>query len=388
MAPLSRVSASLSRRALPQPTPEALAQSAALAARLREDIAANGGAISFRRYMERVLLEPGLGYYSGGAAKFGPAGDFITAPELSPLFGRCIGRQVAEVLALIGGGEVLELGGGSGALAAAALEELGQGIRWTMLEPSAELGARQRARLGGRVGGRDDLPTEFRGVILANEVADALPVERFTIRDGRPRRLGVQCLQDGFGWTLLEPDDELREAIAALEAGRGEPFPEGYSSEYSPLLRPWVHSLAACLESGLLLLVDYGLPRRELYSAQRRDGTLRCHYRHHAHDDPFLWPGLQDLSAWVDFTAVAEAGTAAGLTLEGFSTQAAFLAALGIDTLLGHAGAAVESVRLAQQAKQLLLPGEMGERFRVIGLSRGLEPPLTGFGLLDLAGRL
>jgi SAM-dependent MidA family methyltransferase len=378
----------LSSNTLPIPTPEAQAQSAALLARVRAEIEGAGGVISFSRYMELALYAPGLGYYSGGTAKFGATGDFVTAPEISALFGRCIARQALEVLDAIGGGMVLELGGGSGALAEAALAETGYALAWSMLEPSAELRARQQARLGQRVRWHDALPTGFRGMILANEVADALPVERFTIRNEEPRRLGV-CIDQGTpAWTLMPPEPSFAGVVHALEIELGRPFPEGYTSEFCPMLQPWVHSLAASLEAGLLLFIDYGLPRRELYAIERADGTLICHYRHRAHADPFLWPGLQDLSAWVDFTALAEAGTAAGLTLEGYTTQAAFLSAHGLAGMLEEAGHDVAGIREVQQAKRLLLPGEMGERFRVMGLSRGIEPALTGFGVLDLANRL
>jgi SAM-dependent MidA family methyltransferase len=372
--------------ALPPPPAVALERSAALVALLHEEILRAGGAIGFSRYMELALYAPGLGYYSGGATKLGPGGDFVTAPELSPLFGRCVARQIAAVLAAIDGGEVLELGGGTGALAEAALAEAD--LAWNMLEPSPELRERQRERLGDRVRWLDTLPRDFRGVIVANEVADALPVERFTIHDDEPRRLGVRSEGEGFAWTLLAPEPSFAGVVHALEIELGRPFPEGYTGEFSPMLHAWVRSLADSLAAGLLLIVDYGLPRRELYAPDRSAGTLRCHYRHRAHDDPFLWPGLQDLSAWVDFTAIAEAGTAAGLTLEGYTTQAAFLSGNGIDDLLQGAGRDAAGVMLAQQAKRLLLPGEMGERFRVMGLSRELAPALAGFGLLELANRL
>ncbi len=371
----------------PAPGPEALARSAALAAQLHEEIVRAGGAISFSRYMERVLYTPGLGYYSGGAAKLGPAGDFVTAPEISPLFGRCVARQAVEALAAIGGGAVLELGGGTGALAAAALAEAE--LEWLMLEPSPELRERQQERLGDRVRWLDALPKGFRGVIVANEVADALPVERFVIDNDEPRRLGVRSDDEGgFAWTLLPPEPSFAAVVHALEIELGRPFVEGYCSEFSPMLQPWTRSLADSLAAGLLLVIDYGLPRGELYAPERNDGTLICHYRHRAHADPFLWPGLQDLSAWVDFTAIAEAGAAAGLTLEGYTTQAAFLSGNGLDKMLAAADHDAAGIALVQQAKRLLLPGELGERFRVIGLSRELGPALAGFGLLDLANRL
>jgi SAM-dependent MidA family methyltransferase len=374
--------------AFPAPAAAALACSEALLACIHEEIVRAGGAIGFSRYMELALYAPGLGYYSGGAAKLGPAGDFVTAPEISTLFGRCIARQVREVLAAIGGGEVLELGGGSGALAEAALAESGPAFAWHMLEPSPELRERQRARLGERVRWLETLPREFRGVIVANEVADALPVERFTIIDGEPRRLGVRSDDGGLAWAVMPPDPAFAGVVHALEIELGQAFPEGYTSEFCPMLQAWVRSLADTLEAGLLLIIDYGLPRRELYSPERVDGTLICHYRHRAHADPFLWPGLQDLSAWVDFTSITEAGTAAGLVLEGYTTQAAFLSGNGLDQMLGAAAHDAAGISLAQQAKRLLLPGEMGERFRVMGLSRELGPALAGFGLLDLASRL
>lgn len=337
--------------------------------------------------MEMALYAPGLGYYSGGATKLGAAGDFVTAPEISPLFGRCVARQARAVLAAIGGGAVLELGGGSGALAEAALAEAGE-LRWLMLEPSPELRERQQQRLGDSVIWLDTLPQDFRGVILANEVADALPVERFTVQAGEVRALGVRFDDDGApAWTLLPPAPDLAAAVRDLEAARGAPFPAGYVAEFSPLLKPWVRSLADSLAAGLLLVIDYGLPRAELYAAERSMGTLLCHYRHRAHDDPFLWPGLQDITAWVDFTAAAEAGVAAGLTLEGYTTQAAFLAGNGLQDMLQEGGTTA-GIMQAQQARRLLLPEEMGERFRVLGLSRDLEPALDGFGLVDLANRL
>ena len=376
---------------LPAPAPVALARSEALAAQLHEEILRADGAISFSRYMELALYTPGLGYYSGGATKLGAAGDFISAPEISSLFGRCIARQALEALAAIGGGAVLELGGGTGALAAAALaeaERAGVELDWHMLEPSPELRARQRDRLGDRVHWLETLPQGFRGVIVANEVADALPVERFTIHDGEPRRLGVRSDGAGFAWTLLPPQAAFAGVIHALEIELGRAFPEGYTHEFCPMLPAWVNSLADSLAAGLVLLVDYGLPRRELYGPDRSDGTLICHYRHHAHADPFLWPGLQDLSAWVDFTALAAAGVAADLVLEGFTTQAAFLSANGLEQMLQGASHDADGIMLAQQAKQLLLPGELGERFRVMGLSRALEPALAGFALVDLANRL
>ena len=377
----------------PEPGPDARARSDALAAVIRAEIGASAdGAIPFSRYMELALYAPGLGYYSGGAAKFGPAGDFTTAPEISPLFGRCIARQVAEVLEALGGGGVLELGGGTGALADAALEEFGRlgadPPAWSILEPSPELADRQRRRLGDRVSCMRTLPRDFRGVILANEVADALPVERFRIRSGRVFACRVRAADGGFAWAEGPAPADLDAGVRAVVGDAPDTLPEGYTSELCPALGPWVSSLADSLAEGLVLLADYGLPRVEYYAPERTDGTLICHYRHRAHPDPFLWPGLQDITAWVDFTAVAEAGTRAGLTLEGFTTQAAFLAANGLAEMVADEPDDARRARLANASRQLVLPGEMGERFRFIGLSRELEPALRGFGLVDLAGRL
>ncbi len=374
----------------PEPEPEARARSDALVARIRGEIAASPeGTIPFSRYMERALYEPGLGYYSGGATNFGPAGDFVTAPEISPLFGRCVGRQIAEVLSAMGGGDVLELGAGTGSLAKAALDELaaaGHRPEWIILEPSPELRQRQAGALADRIAWTNRLPAAFSGVIVANEVADALPVDRFRIAGGEVREMAVGLDGEGFAWRPRRASAVLERRIR--EVVQIADCPDGFTSEIRPALGAWVRTLAGSLERGLLLLADYGLPRREYYAPQRSDGTLICHYRHRAHGDPFLWPGLQDITAWVDFTAVAEAGTSAGLVLEGFTPQSAFLSGTGLPGMVAGEEDAGRRARLANEARQLVLPGEMGERFRVMGLSRGLAPALSGFALVDLARRL
>ena len=381
------------QESFPQPPPDARVRSDALAELVVSEIcASDSGTLPFSRYMELVLYAPGLGYYSGGAAKFGPEGDFTTAPEISPLFGRCIARQVGEVLDALGGGGVLELGGGTGALAEAALDEFGRLGRpppaWSILEPSPELADRQQRRLGERVSRVQTLPRDFRGVILANEVADALPVERFLFRSGRVLTQCVQATDDGFGWAEQPAPSAFETRVRSTLNEAPGAYPDGYASEVCPALAPWIESLADSLAEGVILISDYGLPRAEYYAPERADGTLICHYRHRAHADPFLWPGLQDITAWVDFTSVAEAGTRAGLVLEGFTTQAAFLAANGLAELVAGEPDDARRARLANESRQLILPGEMGERFRFIGLSRGLGPALTGFGLVDLASRL
>ena len=300
----------------------------------------SGGWISFADYMELVLYAPGLGYYSAGAQKFGPAGDFVTAPGLGSLFAGCLARVAGQALEQLGGGVVLEIGGGTGALAADLLRALRANPprQYLLLEVSADLRERQRAALAARVPELlsrvqwlDRLPaTPLTGVLIANEVLDALPAERFTMQDGKPRQLGVH-LQDGkFAWSSIAASAALEAAVRAIEQDIGGRLPDGYSSEVSLRQPAWIGALAESLESGLVLFTDYGYSRREYYHPQRTDGTLACHYRHHWHADPFFLPGLQDITAWVDFSAAARAAVAAGLDVAAYTTQAHFLLATGI----------------------------------------------------------
>jgi SAM-dependent MidA family methyltransferase len=368
------------------------------------ELAASGGALSFARFVELALYAPGLGYYSAGAAKFGAEGDFVTAPEHGPLFARCVGRYCERVLAELaadgadpycadqGRGEILELGGGTGAFAADLLESLAARnalpARYRILEVSADLRARQQDRIAAlppavadRVEWLDALPeTPFRGVIFGNEVLDALPFERVAYTADGPVRLGVRAAGEGFDWARLPLDPALAAALARVEADLERRPAPGYQTELCPGLAGWLAAVATPLEAGVVVLVDYGLPRRAYYHPERDRGTLRCHYRHRAHDDPFLWPGLQDITAWVDFTAVADAGLAAGLRLLGLTTQAAFLLESGAAELAGPEDAAA--------ARRLLLPGEMGEGFKVIGFARSWAGELPGLTLSDLSGSL
>lgn len=386
---------------LPAPDADARAHSARLAALIRREIAAGAGAIPFSRFMELCLYAPGLGYYSAGLRKFGPGGDFVTAPELSPLFGRCLARSCAAVLAACGG-DILEFGAGSGRLAVDLLGELEVlGClpgRYCILERSAELRARQHAvlqearpQLLARVVWLEQLPEPgFRGVMLGNELLDAMAVERFRWDGQAAQRLHVVAAGEGFDWLplpLAEPDlaAEITRIAAACD------LPAGYESEFNAGLAPWLHSVAERLACGMLLLIDYGYPRHEYYHGQRCSGTLMCHYRQRAHANPLLWPGLQDITAHVDFTAVAEAAVAAGLAVSGYTTQAHFLLDCGLDRLLQdamHVHTDASYLRIAQQAKTLILPGEMGERFQCIGLTRDLASALPGFRGLDLRRRL
>lgn len=368
-----------------------------VAAYLADQIAAAGGWIGFERYMEIVLYAPGLGYYSAGARKLGPGGDFTTAPEISALFGACVAQQCADVLAGLGAGSILEIGAGSGRLAAdilSRLEALGRlPDRYLILDVSADLAERQRRTLLERVPHlfarvqwlAAPPAARFEGVILANEVLDALPVSRIRWHAGHCEELGVAAAGGRFHWAPRRAGEATAAACAELAAAGGG-WGDGYVTEYCPRLKSWSAEITRTLGAGVVLWLDYGLPRAQYYFPERRDGTLLCHFRHRAHADPFLHPGLQDITAWVDFTALAEAGRSGGFDVAGFATQAYFLAGLGIDGEMQHlaAGDANRHARLANQARRLMLPGEMGERFKAMAWSRQWDAPLRGFGLQDL----
>ncbi|MCP1673192.1 SAM-dependent MidA family methyltransferase [Natronocella acetinitrilica] len=384
----------------PAPDPDALAISRDLVAHQQQQIDAGGGWLAFDAWMETALYTPGLGYYAAGATKFGAAGDFITSPMVSPLFAWTLAAEARRLLRQ-GGDTILEFGPGDGLLARDLLQELHRldalPARYLLLERSADLRDRQAATLATlplevrrRVSWLDRLPDEpIRGLVLANEVADALPVKRFRRETDGVVELGVVRDGDGFQWQG-RATPAANTVVDTLEREAGDRFPAGYESEWCPQLPPWVASIAEVLDFGAALLVDYGYPRGEYYLAERRRGTLRCHYRHRAHDDPFMLPGLQDITAHVDFTAAAEAAVSAGAELLGFATQAHYLMGAGVTDIL-QARMAQEPARqleLAQQAKTLLLPGEMGERFRVLGFAKGGDPGLTGFSTYNHVNRL
>ena len=386
---------------LPAPAADELALSAELARLIRHEIAAAGGSIPFSEFMERCLYAPGLGYYSAGHRKFGAGGDFVTAPEISPLFGRCLARSCGAVLQSLGGGDILEFGAGSGQLAVDLLGELEAmdclPERYLVLERSAELKVRQQEtmrqylpRLLDRVTWIDAMPAAgFRGVMLANEVLDAMAVERFRWDGNTAALFHVRSEGDGFAWQLQVGEGNA--ATACIEACvSGNQLDAGYISECNMSLQPWLHTLADSLGQGTILLVDYGYPQHEFFHPQRSSGTLMCHYRQYAHADPLLWPGLQDITTHVNFTAVAEAAVAADLEVAGYTTQAYFLLDCGLEEFLLQSGStdSVDYMRAAQQAKTLILPGEMGERFKCIGLTRGIDIPVPGFRLQDQRERL
>ena len=376
---------------LPPPDPLALQHSDTLAAHIRAGIAASGGTIPFSRFMELCLYAPGLGYYSAGSAKFGEAGDFITSPEIGPLFATCVAEAVAPVLRQLGPeAEFVEIGGGSGAFAEVMLKRLlaldALPARYAILEPSADLRERQRERLGRSlippvfelVEWLDGPPEEkWNGVLFANEVIDALPTPRFTLREGEVFEEHVALDGEGRFVRMERPADALLAAsVRHVERYLGSPFVDGYRSELLPQLPYWLQAVMGGLQAGAMLFVDYGYPRREYYLPDRDGGTLRAFYRHRVHNDAYLWPGLQDLTASVDFTALAEAGTQAGFELEGYCTQAGFLLGNGLQDRLVEAEQRADEallMRLRNEARQLTLPTGMGERFQVMGFSRDVE---------------
>lgn len=381
---------------LPEPAPEEQALSKHLTESIRTEIGAAGGAISFAHFMELALYTPRLGYYSAGQHKFGAAGDFVTAPELGPVFAQCLARQCAQILGVLGSGDILEAGAGSGALAAdllLELERLGQLPRnYLILEISNSLRARQEKILADkaphlleRVRWLDRLPAAgWRGIVLGNELLDAMPVERFRVHSEGARSLRVGWEENRFVWREGPASDAVRERIATLNLA------PDYVSEIGFAAEGWIRSIADILEQGVVLLIDYGFPRSEFYHPQRSTGTLMCHYRQRAHSDPLVRIGLQDITAHVDFTAIAKAGTETGLELLGYSSQALFLLGCGLEEIAARIDQndARTYLQFTNAIKKLTLPHEMGELFKVIALGRGIDIPLTGFRLQDRRDRL
>jgi SAM-dependent MidA family methyltransferase len=369
---------------------------------LVDEIAGNGGRLPFDRYMELALYAPGLGYYVNGRRKLGEGGDFTTAPEVSPLFGRCLANQVAQCLDLAGVTQVLELGAGSGKMAADMLAELAAREclpeSYFVLEASPSLKAEQRDTLArevpellSRVRWLESLPGPgFRGVIVANELLDAMPVHRFRRWQDAWQEATVSITDDGLCDAWVDPFSNGLETALATIWPAGEVPGDGYASEVNLRLAPWMEAIKHSLHKGYLLLIDYGYTRREYYHAERAEGTLIGHFRHRAFADPYRLPGLQDITANVDFTAVAEAGVNAGLRLAGFTTQAHFLIDNGLERLLSDLDPADmrSHLQIMQGVKRLTLPSEMGERFKAIAFACDAPVGLAGFATKDLRDRL
>ncbi len=377
---------------LPAPSPDALVHSAKLCELIRQDIATQGGWIPFSRFMELALYAPGLGYYTAGSHKFGDEGDFITAPELSTLFGRTMARQLDDVMQN-STPHILELGAGSGKLALDILTELESmdalPESYSILEVSADLRQRQQAminsklpHLADRLHWLEALPEHISGAVIGNEVLDALPVHLLHWTKGKVQELGVANRNHRFVW-----QDKPLETPALYDIIERIRVPNDYISEVSLTARGLIASLCERMNKGALLFVDYGFGAREYYHPQRSRGTLMCHYRHHSHDDPFYLPGLQDITAHVDFTAVAEVAIDCGAHFLGYTSQANFLLNNGLPDFLGEVSP--DDVKayapLSAQLQKLTSPAEMGELFKVIALGIDMKQPLTGFLRGDLS---
>lgn len=395
-----------SQLCLPVPEEVALSLSEDLREKISFAIMENGGSISFEQYMQMALYEPGLGYYSAGSSKFGPQGDFVTAPELSPIFSRCLANQCQQVLSEIASGCILELGPGTGVMAIDILRELERNNAlpkvYYMLEPSADLRQRQQQKVKSEIPHLEErmvwlerLPEEkIEGVILANEVIDAMPVRRIVI-DHEIEEIVVTCESEvndqiGLQWNKKAIDQNSMKVVQEILETLKETLPMPYTTEINFYIRPWLNSLNDVLDKGLILISDYGYPRQEFFHPQRHAGTLICHYRHHVHDDPFLYPGLQDITASVDFTAIAEAAVDVDLHVSGFTTQAHFLIACGLDqfVLEQETDDVTERAQMTHQVGKLTMPGEMGEKFKFIGLTKALDIQLKGFSFIDQRVRL
>jgi SAM-dependent MidA family methyltransferase len=381
---------------LPEPDSVARAHSLRLAEMIRQRISQAEGAIPFHEFMQLALHAPGLGYYSAGSRKFGVEGDFITAPEASPLFARCLARAIQPVLERLPQRQLLEVGAGSGVMAAGILQELtalhSPPDSYAILELSADLKQRQAVTLqpfAERVSWQDSLPEKFSGIVLANELLDAMPVHRVIWHQGELQECYVACDQDRFIWQAGPlSDPRLQPRFDEIIAQLGE-LPAGYVTEINLAAEDWIKTLGTQLQQGMLLLIDYGFARHEFYHPQRLQGTLMCHYRHRAHDDPLVLVGLQDITAHVDFTAMADSALEAGLQVAGYTTQAHFLLGSGLTELVAqNGGDTAQQLELANQIKRLTLPQEMGELFKVMALTSNLQINMPGFRLRDLRNSL
>lgn len=337
---------------------------------IHQKIVESGGKIPFSTYMQLALYTPGLGYYTGGAQKFGCEGDFVTAPELSPIFGKCLAKALRPFNTL------LEFGAGSGILAKTLLDTNQNIEKYWILEISSELQHRQQETLKNhldKVTWLTELPLSFSGAIIANEVIDAFPATKFLYKDNHVYEYYVN---EKLEWVLEKPHDpRITEFVKSLD------LPSPYTSEMHLWLKPWIKSLSDTLNSGLMLIFDYGFPRHEFYHPDRREGTLMCHYRHQAHTNPFAHPGIEDITAHVDFTAIAEAAVESNLEVAGYTSQAAFLLDCGLTDF-------IENDNDTLATKILTHPSEMGELFKVIGLTKDWNEPLSCFKMLDRRARL
>jgi SAM-dependent MidA family methyltransferase len=373
---------------LPQPSSDQMDHSIQLIEKIIQHIEQAGGVISFEQYMQLCLYEPGLGYYSAGSTKFGAAGDFVTAPEISSLFGQCMANQAVQLFDQGLQRNMLEFGAGTGKLCVDIVKQLNAlGCEWCayhILEPSADLQQRQQQFLQQHLTPEDrskihwltQLPENFNGLMLGNEVLDAMPVN-IVVKDQQWIELGVGFSEQKFQWLEYSRDSEAVQAIRIID--QDDQLPRNYCTEMNLNYAPWCRSVMQSCQQAVLLLIDYGYPREQYYHAARNTGTLMCFYQHRAHPDPFIFPGLQDITAFVDFDAFADAASASGFKLLGMTSQAKFLMNNGLlDLLADTALKESEHLALAQQVKTLTLPGEMGDKFKVVGLQTGLDLQING----------
>lgn len=381
---------------LPTPSAEAQAHSEQLKQSIFQEIDRADGMIPFALFMELALYTPGLGYYSSGSVKLGKAGDFITAPEVSSLFSRCVARAITPVLSMMPSPAILEVGAGSGVMASdilAELESLSSPLEhYVILERSADLIERQQQTIEqrlpqwrDRIEWWNELPHEMHRVIIANELLDAMPVHRVAYLQGEWYELYVtKNTQNEFDWCLGELSDErLLSRLHHLEERLGT-FTEGYLTEINLAAEDWLKTMADHLQQGMFLLIDYGQTQSNYYHPQRNQGTLMCHYRHQAHGDPFAFIGLQDITAHIDFTAIADCALDAGLSVNGFTTQAHFLLGSGITEMSQETDDVKIQLDFANQVKKLTLPQEMGESFKVMAFSKNIDVAMTGFMFRDM----
>ena len=387
---------------LPVPELESRHHSEQVAAYIREQIASAGGLISFAEYMHHCLYAPALGYYAAGTSKFGAAGDFVTAPEVSSVFGKVLARQCAELLPQIASPAIFEIGAGSGRLAVDVLRMLADldsmpENGYQILEVSPDLRERQEQRLRSEVPELahvvtwlDQMPQGFCGIVVANEVLDALPVERFVRHDSSVRQVCVTAERGSFALAERDASGALLAAVDHIGESIGQALAPGYASEVCIAAPHWIADICTAVQEGFIFLFDYGVGRREYYAPERSGGWLRCHFRHHAHDDPLILQGIQDLTSWVDFTAVAEAALEGGLDIAGFVAQSQFLIGGGLDRVLADFAELPTDaqLKLSAEIKLLTLPSEMGENFKCLGLSRGELVPPGGFALADRTSSL
>lgn len=392
----------LENQELPVPDNGAAKHSQKVSEKIKQEIREQEGMISFRRFMEIALYEPGLGYYSSGAFKFGEQGDFITAPELSTVYSNCIAKQCQQVLNKMDNGHILELGPGTGRMACDILLALEKNEslpgKYFLLETSADLRQRQQEYISQHIPHLEkiiywleELPgNAFNGIILANEVIDALPVHRFIFSNNKLKELNVGFENNRFVWIERPFDDETFKVVTRELAPFLESWPQGYTSEINIDIQPFINSFSDCIKQGIIIIADYGYPRQDYYHPQRINGTLLCHYRHRVHNDPFFNPGLQDITSSVNFTCLAEAAVNAGLDVCGYTTQAHFLMSCGLEEYIKQLedGDLSNNAMLSGQIRQLTMPGAMGERFKFIALSKNLNLPLLGFQFVDLRAKL